>query len=136
MSGIAPLLPTAGEWAVYNNGTTDLSVTVLDARDASSVQTYQKPGYVTVTHTAPTVSAGPASTAGLAGNVQAKYRLLINDSSNNIYLNMGGTAVVNTGVRLNSGGGSLELYGRSMFYGDINFISSNAGDVLLCTESE
>ena len=63
-----------------------------------------------------------------------KYALFVNDSTNDIYLNLGGTAVANTGIRLNSGGGSLEMMPENLFYGDVNFISTAAADRLLVTE--
>jgi len=134
VSGVAPLLPVQGEWSVYSDSTTPIDVVVFDARDTSTVETYQKPGFVTATHTAPVVAAGPASTTALAGNMNRKYALFVNDSSNDIYLNLGGTAVANTGIRLNSGGGSLEMMPGNLFYGDVTFISTAAADRLLVTE--
>jgi len=133
VSGIAPLLPTAGEWSIYSDSTTAIDVVVLDARDASTVATYQKPGFVVGTHTAPVVAAGPSSTTALAASSARKYALFVNDGSNVMYLNLGGTAVANTGIRINASGGSYEMMPGNMFYGAVNFIGT-AADVLVVTE--
>jgi len=133
VSGIAPLLPTAGEWSIYSDSTTAIDVVVLDARDASTVATYQKPGFVVSTHTAPVVAAGPSSTTALAANSSRKYALFVNDSSNVMYLNLGGTSAPNTGIRINADGGSYEMMPGNMFYGIVTFIGT-AADVLVVTE--
>jgi len=61
----------------------------------------------TAVHTA--VSVGSASTLVLASNVNRKSAILINDSDEVIYLNLGGTAVSNTGIRINAAGGKFEM---------------------------
>lgn len=133
VSGIAPLLGVAGDWSIYSDSANSLDMVVFDARDESTVSTYQKPGYTVATHTAPVVAAGPASTTGLAGNINRKYALFVNDGSNVMYLNLGNTAVVNTGIRINASGGSYEMMPGNMFYGAVNFIGT-AADVLVVTE--
>ena len=55
------------------------------------------------------VTVGSSSTAALAANAHRKSALFINDSDETIYLSLGGTAAANTGVRLNSAGGSFEM---------------------------
>ena len=79
------------------------------------------------------VGAGPASTAGLAANALRRYALFVNDSNNAIYLNLGGTAVVNTGILIEPSG-SYSLRGENLWRGAVNFISSLAADRLLVTE--
>ena len=132
-SGIAPLLNVAGEWSIYSDSTTPLDMVVLDARDTSTVETYQKTGFAVSTHTAPVVAAGPASTTALASNIRRKYALFVNDSSNPIWLNLGNTAVASTGIRLNATGGSYEMMPGNIWRGQVNFIGT-AADVLLVTE--
>jgi len=77
------------------------------------------------------------SQTAVAASDGRKWLLLINDSDTDIYINMGGTAVANTGIRLNANGGSLELNPvlGSRYQGAITAIHSGTGDkVLLITE--
>jgi hypothetical protein len=132
--GISPLLPTAGEWMVYSDSLSSLDIVVMDARDESTVSTYQKTGFTVPNHFTIATAAGPASTVALAANIQRKYAILVNDSANPIYLNFAGPAVVNTGIRLNAAGGSFEMMPGNVWRGAINMISAVASDVLLVTE--
>ena len=132
-SGIAPLLTSAGEWSLYNDGTTPIDVVVFDSRDASATSIYNPKGYTVASHTTVAVAAGPASTSALAANAQRKYVALVNDSSNVMYIHLDAVATPNAGIRLNADGGSLELYGDSLYYGIITFIGT-AADNLLITE--
>lgn len=59
------------------------------------------------THT--TAACATSTTTALAAQAFRTYALFVNDSDTDIYLKIGADAVVNEGVRLNSGGGSLEL---------------------------
>jgi len=85
----------------------------------------------TYTHTA--VAVGTGSTAVLAANGNAAYRLFINDSDTAVYINLGGTAVANTGIRLNSGGGSYEMSAHSgnLFTGAVTGIQADSGTKLV-----
>ncbi|MFE4569950.1 hypothetical protein [Paenibacillus chitinolyticus] len=85
-------------------------------------------------HTAITV--GSSSTAVNTGNSTRRYLLLVNDSDEVIYLNFGGTAALNTGVRINPNGGSFEMTSvmGNVFQGAINAISASGNKVLLVTE--
>jgi hypothetical protein len=91
-------------------------------------------GSITPVHTAPT--AGVATGAVIGANANRRYLLIINDSANVIYLNLGAAGVLNTGIRLNANGGSLELSlaGGNNYLGAINSITTQAGQVLLVTE--
>lgn len=87
----------------------------------------------TLTHSAPgmTTSSGVA----LAANGKRLYALIINDSDTVVYLNLGGTAAVNTGIRLNAAGGSYEINLANLFVGAINGIHGGTGTkVLLVSE--
>ena len=59
------------------------------------------------THSAVTV--GSSSTSALALNANRKAALFINDSDELMYLNIGGTAAANTGIRLEASGGKYEM---------------------------
>lgn len=62
---------------------------------------------LTLVHTS--ASVGTGSSTALAANTRRQYALLINDSTVVLYLNVGGTATANTGIRLNPNGGSYEM---------------------------
>lgn len=64
-------------------------------------------GKVTITHTDPAIAS--ATTLALTANADREYALFINDSDEDIYINIGAAAVMNKGIRLNSGGGSYEM---------------------------
>jgi len=132
-SGIAPLLSSAGEWNLYNDGTFPIDVVVFDSRDSSATSIYNPKGYTVAVHTTVAVAAGPASTTALASNAARKYVALVNDGSNVIYIHLDPVATANAGIRINADGGSLELYGDSLYYGIITFIGT-ASDNLLITE--
>ncbi|MVP00349.1 hypothetical protein [Paenibacillus lutrae] len=85
-------------------------------------------------HTAVTV--GSSSTAINTGNSTRRYLLLVNDSDEVIYVNLGGTAALNTGLRINPNGGSYEMTAAlgNVYQGVINAISSSGNKVLLVTE--
>jgi len=122
------VFPYPGTWYVYYDGAAVLEGTVLDTGCTLSLNGFSSP-----VHTAPVVGAGPASTAGLAANALRRYALFVNDSNNAIYLNLGGTAVVNTGILIEPSG-SYSLRGENLWRGAVNFISSLAADRLLVTE--
>ena len=90
---------------------------------------------ITPTHTAPTMSTTSATV--LAANASRKYALITNDSDVVVYLNLTGTAVANTGIRLAASGGTYEMSGA---YGNLTtgiirgIAASGSGKVLLVTE--
>jgi len=94
--------------------------------------------YGTATHTA--VNATTSSTTMLAANANAISRLFVNDSDTVIYLNFGGTAAVNTGVRLAAAGTVHSVYEMSLkkgnlYRGAVTGIHGGSGNkVLLVTE--
>lgn len=61
----------------------------------------------TPVHTAP--SATTTSGAMLAANTNRKAALLINIGTVDVFINLGGTAVANTGILLQSNGGSFSM---------------------------
>jgi hypothetical protein len=88
----------------------------------------------TAAHTAPTI--GSSSTTALASNVNRKGALFINDSDETIYLNIAGTAVSNTGIRLNANGGSFEISQEkgNLSTAAITGICASGSKTLLVTE--
>lgn len=88
----------------------------------------------TATHSAVTV--GSTDTSALASNVNRKSALFINDSDETIYLSIGGTAVANTGIRLNPNGGSYEMSKEqgNLSTAVIKAICSSGSKNLLVTE--
>jgi len=89
---------------------------------------------VTMTHTAPEI--GASSTLVIAANTNRKYLCLINDSSEEIYINIGGTAAVNTGIRIPASGGSYEMSSKlgNLSTAAIAGICASGGMTLLVTE--
>ena len=62
----------------------------------------------------------------LEENPRRRYCLLVNDSDATAYLMLGKIAVVNTGIRLNSGGGSYEINFTNPWAGKIYALSTGA----------
>ena len=85
-----------------------------------------------LTHGAVTVGVG--STSVLASNGARVWALLINDSDEVIYVAIG-QAVLNTGIRLNAEGGSLEISTETGFHDTraINAICASGSKNLLVT---
>jgi hypothetical protein len=90
----------------------------------------------TATHTA--VSVGSSDTTALALNTNRKSALFVNDSDETIYLSIGGTAVMNTGIRLNPNGGSYEMTQENgnLSTAIIKAICTSGSKTLLVTEFE
>ena len=92
-------------------------------------------GYGAPTHTAFNVTN--ADQLVLATNTSRKYALFINDSDTVMYLKFGQVAAaVNEGIRLNANGGSYEMYGATLFGGEVHAIHAGGAvnKVLLITE--
>ncbi len=109
------------------------TITMLQAGTISSEPS--GPGtYGTPTHTAP--SAGTALGTILASNANRLYALFINDSDTTVYLNLGGTAAANTGIRLNALGGAYEMSKKAgnLYTGVVTGISSADSKVICVTE--
>jgi hypothetical protein len=82
------------------------------------------------------VSVGIASTIVRAANVDRRYLLLVNDSDTDIYVALGAAAVLNTGIRLNAGGGWYEMLdGQNLYRGAVNAIAAAANKILTIVEA-
>lgn len=79
------------------------------------------------------VSIGTSSTQVLAANSNRKLLILVNDSDENIYVSLGGTATLNNGIRLNANGGSFVL-DNPIYKGVVNAISSSGSKTLAGVE--
>lgn len=80
-----------------------------------------------------TVAAGVTTTLLAAANPNRTYLLLQTDGATDVYLGIGVPAVVGDGIRLNNGGGSLEISAENgnLDTRAINGISTVASDVLV-----
>ncbi|GAH92216.1 unnamed protein product, partial [marine sediment metagenome] len=58
----------------------------------------------------------------------------VNDSDVTMYVRLGQEAAVNTGIRLNAQGGSLELNLNNLFKGAISAIHGGVGNKVLCIQ--
>jgi hypothetical protein len=70
----------------------------------------------------------------LPDNPFRSYALLVNDSDTDIYISLGGTAVVNKGIRINASGGAYEINSTNLYKGRFSAISSAADKTLLVVE--
>lgn len=77
------------------------------------------------------VSVATTSTVVAASNLNRLEIIIVNDSDTVIYLRLGTSAVLNSGIRLNAGGGSFTT---DKYTGQINAISSVAGKNLTVAE--
>lgn len=81
--------------------------------------------FSTATNTFQTI--GIVSTPVLAANPSRKFVVLTNDSAANIYIALGPTAVVGSGILLVANGGSFEITLMNLYTGEISAISAVAG---------
>ena len=73
------------------------------------------------------VSVGNTTTELLSATSGRRYAILVNDSNETIYISLGSDAVINSGIRLNAGGGSYTISGDRPFRGAINGICTSGG---------
>lgn len=119
-----------------STGTTNVDVvTRADGRKALVVDTEIESAR-TATHSAPTIAA--TSTSALASNTNRAAALFVNDSDEEIYLNIGGSASMNAGIRLNANGGAYEMSKEhgNLSTAAITAICASGSKVLLVTEFE
>lgn len=80
------------------------------------------------------VSVGSSSTQVLAANDDRVYAAIVNDSDEDVYLARGQTAVMNQGIRINSGGGSYEITELNPWTGVVNAISASGSKTVTVQE--
>ncbi len=82
----------------------------------------------TATTPAGGVDVGTTSTQVLAAKSNRKFAAIVNDSDTVIYLALGGTAVLNSGIRLNANGGSFEINATNLYRGVVSAIHGGVGN--------
>jgi len=112
---------------------------VFGALQTSQAQDYPVPGgaFTTVVTYNPTVALTAVTTPQIAANTRRIYLRCTNDSGNVIYLSLGGTPALNSGVRLNiTGGNTLELSERfgNLWTGSVSAITGTTASAVLCIE--
>lgn len=80
------------------------------------------------------VAVGAVSTAVLAANATRIFAQFVNDSDEEIYLDLSATAVMNEGIRLNRAGGSFEINLTNLYTGAVRAICASGGKNLTVTE--
>jgi len=88
----------------------------------------------TATATPTKISVGSSSSTILAANANRNFAVFVNDSDENIYISLSGTAVMNEGIRLNSNGGAYEINQTNMYTGIIKGICSSGSKNITVTE--
>lgn len=86
----------------------------------------------TFTNTAVTVATTP--TTVLVANGKRKYAIIVNDSTEPVYLKLGAGAVLNSGIRLNAQGGSILIDKNNLYTGLITGICTSGSMVVTVLE--
>lgn len=123
----AASLPLPSGAATAANQQTDA---LTDTQLRASAVTMQ-PEVVSSANTTTGVTVGSTSTSVLTSNASRVEMIIVNDSDEEVYLNLSGTAVMNEGIRLNADGGSFVTKAYS---GAVTAICSSGGKVLTVTE--
>jgi len=80
------------------------------------------------------VTVGAVSTAVRVVNMNRAELDLVNDSDQTIYLGFGNDAVIGSGKRLNTQGGSYHMGPENLWHGTINAICVDGGANLCVSE--
>lgn len=126
-----------GAVEIKDHTTTDRQRVKSDGTDIAAVVMQNNAPEHKVTMSAPTFATiGASSGVALAANANRKYASFVNDSDAVIYLAFGAAAVVGSGERLNSGGGSFEINNSNLTTQVVNAISTGASKNLCVQEGE
>jgi hypothetical protein len=79
------------------------------------------------------VTIGNTSTEIKKANASRKILALVNNSDVNIFISLGGTAALNSGIRLNANGGNIVI-ANPIYTGVVNGIAATAGHSLVGME--
>lgn len=77
------------------------------------------------TYTNTYATIGSDSTAVVVANPSRMHLVLVNDSTQTMYLGLGAAAVIGSGIRLNASGGSFEISETNLYCGAINAITAS-----------
>ncbi len=88
-------------------------------------------GKTSASTTSGKVSVGSSSTQILAANTSRIAAIVVNDSDEDVYVNLSGTAVMNEGVLLTANGGSLR---EEAYTGEITGICTSGSKNVTVTE--
>lgn len=80
------------------------------------------------------VSVGSSSTSVLSAGSRS-YALFVNDSDEDMYLSLSGTAVLNEGILLKTGGGAYQIDVNNLYIGAVAAISTTGTKNLTVVES-
>lgn len=78
------------------------------------------------------VNVGSSNTSVLSGSSNRVAVFIRNNSSNDVYLALGETASLNSGILLPANGGTFELDTNKLFTGSINAIASTNSTITVC----
>ncbi len=76
------------------------------------------------------ILVGVASVSVMSADSGRGYALFVNDSNSEIYLSLGGPAVVGDAIRLNRRGGSYEIKQTNLYKGEVFAIATSASSNL------
>lgn len=110
-----------GRYVVVNGETYDLDELIASGLRRSTIATGSK------------VTVGSSSTTALAANENRNFAVFVNDSDETIYLGLG-TAVLNSGIRLNANGGAYEINLTNMYTGIVMGICASGSKNLTIME--
>ena len=79
------------------------------------------------------VTIGNTSTEIKKANASRKILALVNNSDVNIFISLGGTAALNSGIRLNANGGNIVI-ANPIYTGVVNGIAATSGHSLVGIE--
>jgi len=117
-----------------HDGADQLEITAANAAkvDGSAVVQPIEDDKASSAGTNTAVSVGSSSTTVLASNANRKQAILVNDSDEEMYLKYGSGATANSGLRLNSYGGTLV---ETVYTGIITALCSSGSKVITVLEA-
>lgn len=122
---------------IFLAGVLFVAVFLISQIDPKNVTVGSAPEYEEIRGIATMASSTvtTASTLIMATSTSGEvYRAIVNDGATDVYLGIGTAAVSGKGIRLNSGGGSFEMVGDTLFTAAIYGISSASVNVTTITK--
>ncbi len=125
--GVAPV-PTAGIVIAGTDSGGLVRIARVDANGALSFTESSTP--TSLVAAAPATVAVTTDAQILAGAATRAGLVIVNIGSKNVYLGLGATAVVNSGITLMAGGGTWVMDDRTFYTGAIRAIADTGGSTL------